>query len=110
MFKTKFKYTSQYGQVEDVEIHFYKEPKNNIGIRMTDAEGMPYMSISIPMKCLNPDEVAVKNYSENAGIMIDLLRHDILQKPHRYIESGFVLIPVCRFTDKAKEYIERSVK
>lgn len=45
---------------------------------------------------LGMDMIAVKDYSENAGLMDELLRLGIISKPSWYISSGFVRIPVCR--------------
>lgn len=45
---------------------------------------------------LEPDEVAIKDYSENVGMLKALLAAEIITQPHRYIQSGFVSFPVCR--------------
>ena len=41
-------------------------------------------------------EVAIKNYSENEGILDTLLETGIIAPPHRYVSSGFVTIPICK--------------
>jgi hypothetical protein len=41
-------------------------------------------------------EVAVKNYSENEGTLAGLISAGILQPPHRWIPSGWVMLPVCQ--------------
>lgn len=52
-------------------------------------------SVSLDHPLLS-DEVAIKNYSENEGILESLLKAGIVAPPHRYISSGFVQIPICK--------------
>ena len=50
-------------------------------------------------------EVAIKNYSENEGMLDALLAAGIILPPHDEISCGFVTAPVCLLTQKAN--IER---
>lgn len=68
--------------------------KNRLEAR--DEQGFPYMVIGLPHKSLNKDEVAIKNYSENTGILEALLANNIVDKPHRFLRQGFVTVPVCK--------------
>lgn len=62
-----------------------------------DHLGYPYMMITINDNRIQPDEVLIKNYSENHGILDVLLENDIIHKPHRFLSSGFVVAaPVVR--------------
>lgn len=45
---------------------------------------------------LEDDEVCIKDYSENEGILGALLSAGVVLVPHRFVPSGFVIIPVCR--------------
>ena len=61
------------------------------------SNGQPYAVASVAIdQLLQSDEVAVKNYSENEGILKSLLKAGIIATPHRFISSGFVQIPICK--------------
>lgn len=45
---------------------------------------------------LDLDEVAIKNYSENEGMLDSLIKAKIISEPLRYVNSGFVTIPICK--------------
>ena len=60
-------------------------------------DGMPWAVASVAIQePLQPDEVAIKNYSENRGILDTLLEAGIIDPPHREVSSGFVTIPICK--------------
>lgn len=66
-------------------------------LQLMDAEdGFPYAMATVWIEGLAEDEVAIKNYSENEGILETLIDAGIVEKPHRLVSSGFVNIPVCR--------------
>jgi len=45
---------------------------------------------------LGDDEIFIKNYSENKGILDDLIRLGIVSNPIGHVTSGFVEIPKCK--------------
>ena len=45
---------------------------------------------------LEKGEVAIKDYSENEGMLKVMMDAGIVSAPVRYVESGFVRIPVCK--------------
>ena len=45
---------------------------------------------------LEPDELAIKNYMENEGMLAFLIKHEIVFPPHRTIQSGHVIFPIVR--------------
>ena len=47
---------------------------------------------------LQPDEVAIKDWEENSGILKTLVDAGVVEYPHRHISQGFVTIPICRIT------------
>lgn len=67
----------------------------NIAWQMADDDGSPITTISVNVPGLKPDELGIKTYSENAGMLEALLAADLIELPHRYLLSGFVSIPVC---------------
>ena len=73
-----------------------KYVSGNIALELIDArDHFPYMIATINIEGLAPNEVAIKNYSENEGILSVLIREGIVKPPHRHVHSGFVTIPIC---------------
>tara|TARA_R110002126_G_scaffold263105_2_gene406115 strand:+ start:202 stop:510 length:309 start_codon:yes stop_codon:yes gene_type:complete len=73
---------------------------NRRSINLTDMEdGTPVLtaSINIPMEELDNDEVIIKNYSENEGILEALIEARIVSEPVDYANvSKFVTAPICK--------------
>ena len=66
-------------------------------LELIDAEdGFPFAKCTVNVPGLAKDEVGVKDYSENAGMLDFLIGNGIVEKPHRYENSGFVKIPICK--------------
>jgi len=57
------------------------------------------LTATVYVEGLNPDEVAIKDYSENEGVLNTLLANDIVEPPHRVIQSGYVNLPICKLKD-----------
>lgn len=55
-------------------------------------------------------EIAIKNHSENEGILNLLIAQGVVKEPHRYIRSNHMDIPICRLTDEAIAWIEEEMK
>lgn len=85
---------------ESCEVARGKYRGGNISLQLIDADGMPFATATVWVEGLAKDEVAIKDYSENAGMLSALLLSDIVFAPHRYVKSGFVTIPVCRLVNK----------
>ena len=84
----------------DEHVTVYLQRKNyvsgNVALNLIDAtDHCPYMCATVNVDGLKENEVAIKNYSENEGILAVLIREGIIQPPHRYVNSGFVKIPIC---------------
>lgn len=70
-----------------------------VSMQLIDAvDHCPYATCTVNMEGLEPDEVAIKDYSENEGMLSFLVEEGIVNPPHRSLPSGFVNIPVCRLT------------
>jgi hypothetical protein len=52
-------------------------------------------SVNTDLK-LSRNEMAIKNYGENKGMLNWLINNGIVALPHNLIQSGFVLIPICK--------------
>ena len=78
-----------------LDLQFGEYVNGQISIRAFQ-DGEPYITITCALPCsLDDGEVAIKNYSENEGVLDDLIRDGIVDMPHRKIRSGFVEIPIC---------------
>lgn len=66
-------------------------------IRLIDADdGMPVATASVWIRGLDEDEIAIKDYSENVGMLDTLVKSGIVTAPHREI-NGF---PIVKLTEK----------
>jgi hypothetical protein len=52
--------------------------------------------VNMPAVVLEKDEVIIKNYSENEGVLEFLIENGIVSKPLRTVESGWVTCPVVK--------------
>lgn len=68
-------------------------------LRLVDEDGEDFLTATSWIPGLAAGEVAVKNYSENEGILDVLVDAGIVLPPHRHEASGFVRFPVCRLAD-----------
>ena len=53
-------------------------------------------SVNPPVK-LRDNEIAIKNWSENEGVLQVLQANGIVSEVRRKVPSGFVLIDICEF-------------
>lgn len=66
-------------------------------IRLVDAfDGMPVATASLWIGNLFHDEIAIKDYSENEGMVEALLEAGIIQPPHRSVNGH----PVVRLVNQ----------
>lgn len=72
-------------------------------LQLVSPTGEPLLTatVNIPAVILNPDQVLIKDYSENTGILDELIRLNIVSQPEFYVTSGFVDIPVCQLHNPA---------
>lgn len=59
------------------------------------------LRVSVP-----PGYVAIKDYSENSGMLQALVEAKIVAEPSYYVPSGFVEIPVCEVLAEVVKYEE----
>lgn len=68
-------------------------------ILLESTNGVPFATatVNIVAEDIGADEAAIKDYSENAGMLSFLLDNNIVAPPHRHVNSGYVQnIPVCK--------------
>lgn len=62
-----------------------------------DASPVATASVNLPDVEMADDEVAIKDWSENEGMLSALLDAGIVAPPVRLELSGFVVVPICKF-------------
>ena len=89
------------------EMHLYKgtyaQPRSATALRLLaidhDIPGkplVPYMTVTVNVGNDDPDEVTIKDYSENEGIFEVLVENKIVSKPIRFEQTGYVRCPTCK--------------
>lgn len=58
-------------------------------------EPIAMATVNIPEETLSPEEVIIKDYSENEGMLDVLLKAGIVELSGRSIRTGFVTCPIC---------------
>jgi hypothetical protein len=87
-----------YGDYQ-LNLSFGKYNNGQTAIKLTDStDGMPFATATVCVEdhLLKEGEVAIKDYSENAGILNSLIDADIVEHPHAFVQSGWVKIPICK--------------
>ena len=61
-------------------------------------KGEPMATATVNMPCceLESDEVVIKDYSENEGMLDTLVKAGIVKYTGKTVSSGFVVCPVCK--------------
>lgn len=92
-----FAYNSPFGEryLLFVRTETYKD--GLIRIQLYDSkDGSPYATATSRVgEKLEQGEVAIKDWSENEGILEFLVQNKIVKGPHRFVESGHVKVPIC---------------
>ena len=68
--------------------------------RQFASEPVLIATVNIPTEELKDDEVIIKNYSENEGVLDVLVRAGVVSEPIRTIETGHVTVPVVKLLIK----------
>lgn len=63
-------------------------------------DGMPVATASTWYPDLENREFAIKDYSENEGMLDCLLEANIIEAPHRKVQSGFVELHIAKLKSK----------
>ena len=74
----------------------------NVAIVAKDAEDCsPIGVLSVnTYEELPPDVVAIKDYSENEGVLKSLIDNGVVAEPEDWIDTGYVKVPVCRILER----------
>lgn len=61
-----------------------------------DGEPIAKATVNIAEIDVNDDEVVIKDYSENEGMLDALVSAGVIGKPVRWVNSGHAICPVCK--------------
>lgn len=93
---------------EELTVSFkrYAGKKSPYAIILLDKYGSPYAKATInhPDIDSSANEVGIKSYSENAGMLEHLFDAGLVSAPIRHIPSGNVSIPVCNLLVDPEDY------
>jgi len=65
-----------------------------------DDEVLLKASVNMPEHPIEENHICIKNWSENQGILKELIKHNIVSNPIYFIRSGYVDVPVCELLIK----------
>ena len=95
----RFYITSPFdNKITEVLVTKRKYSNDRIALELIDTEdGIPYANatVNLPDVLLEENEVLIKDYSENEGILDFLLTNNIVKLTGKGVQSGFAWIPVC---------------
>ena len=78
------------------EIQVEKYMHGGTVIILVDADdGSTVAVATVNIDGLGPNEVAIKDYSENDGMYQTLIDAKVIKPMHREVTQGFVTLPVC---------------
>jgi hypothetical protein len=91
------KFSGPYGEYE-IDIKMSKYTNGQHRMDFIDIEdGFPVLVASVSIQeNISSDEIAIKDYSENEGVLKFLMEKGIVSSPLKYFNSGFVRIPLCK--------------
>ncbi len=87
-----------------VKAVFQQYMNGRTAIELIEIEsGEPYAmaSVNLDDEELKEDEICIKDYSENEGVLDLLVDAGYVSQPVRFADSGFVVIPICKLLKRA---------
>jgi hypothetical protein len=78
------------------ELHFGKYSNNRIAIQLVSADDttpIAVATVNLPNEDLGHDEVFIKDYAENEGMLAALVGAGVVSAPIGMVRTGFVKIP-----------------
>jgi hypothetical protein len=88
---------------------FARYANGRLAIRLMDIndhDEVATATVNIPNVILAENEIIIKDYSENDGMLAALVYGGIVKNPHRYCTTGFVSCPICKLIINPEEYVK----
>ena len=79
-----------------LELAAWDDHETPSGDQVYKGEPIATATVRIPCCGLESDEVLIKDYSENEGMLNALIQAGYVTPTGRLVESGFVRLPVCK--------------
>lgn len=91
--KIKFKY----GECDNCSLQFGRYKDGSYALSIFDDYGEPLINVTkhVPGYKLQENQILVKNYSENEGILECLIEQEIIKNTGIVVPTGFVQLHVC---------------
>lgn len=89
----------------DCKVVFGKYPNGRTAIQLFDSstnEPIATATVNIPDAKIEPNQVIIKDYSENEGIYDCLKEAGIIQGVHKFVQVGHTYTLVCDLTEERK--------
>lgn len=104
---SNFTYKGKYREYKDCFFRTGYYENGNLAVEIWSAEDGPITKVTVnPGLSIYTDHIAIKDYSENEGMVSWLISEGLIEDtPTRIIVSGFVEIPVHKLTEKGKSFI-----
>ena len=92
------KFSTDYIPAQDAWVKLGKYPQGNIALQVYNAEHklLATATVNMPQADLAPNEVIIKDYSENAGMLTALIELNIIKLTDWHIVEEFVAFPICQ--------------
>ena len=94
-------------QIEQVQfqswhcnVKYAKYGNGRLAIVLADSttnQAIAKASINIPDEKLANNEVAIKDFAENRGMLAALTAAGIVSEPLWFVDSGYVYVPICKY-------------
>ena len=84
----------------DCKINVRQYGNGRTALQLVDAktsEPIATATVNVPDAILEDNEILIKDYSENTGMLNALVETGIVTDTGKRVETGFVTIPVCLF-------------
>jgi hypothetical protein len=69
--------------------------KEEWGEMAPNTERIAVATVNIPEYLLQDNEIIIKDYSENEGMLSALVHGNVVHMPHKFAKAGFMECPVC---------------
>ncbi len=72
----------------------------------TDGSTVAMATVNLPDESLENDEVFIKDWSENEGVLLALIKAGLIENPHDLVATGHVFAERCKLTEKGMALFE----
>ena len=86
-----------------VSIEEYHDGSVALQLFCKNAPHEPMATATVWVPGLNRNEIAIKDYSENEGMLQALIKANIVTIPHHRRLEGFTSVPICYLTETVME-------